>query len=221
VSLPKNFSLGLKDYLPIWEHQQNWMEKSLQLRKANKSIQEEVLFVEHPHVYTLGKSANKNHLLVNSQFLASIHATSYQIERGGDITYHGPGQLVVYPLLDLENYKMGAKSYIYNLEQVIIDVLQEYRVIGERIPSKTGIWIDKGQSNERKIAAIGIKCSRHLAMHGLAFNVNTNLEYFNHIVPCGLAGSKVTSLNKELGKEIPMETIIQHFKHHFNHYFKN
>ena len=116
---------------------------------------------------------------------------------------------------------MGAKSYIYNLEQVVINVLQEYSIIGERIPSKTGIWIDKGHSKERKIAAIGIKCSRHLTMHGLAFNVNTNLDYFNHIVPCGLAGSKVTSLNKELGKEIPMETIIQHFKHHFYHYFKN
>ena len=215
-----NKIIGLRDYKEVWDYQKNWMAESLQNRKDDKPIAEEIIFVEHPHVYTLGKSADKNHLLVNNDFLESINATSYQIERGGDITYHGPGQLVVYPLLDLETYKMGAKTYIYNLEQVIINVLLDYNITAHRIESKTGIWLDAESQNERKIAAIGIKCSRHLTMHGLAFNVNTDLTYLNHIVPCGLADSKVTSLAKELGKEIPLETVIQQFKTHFNHYFK-
>lgn len=221
MSSIKYTNIGLKQYQPTWEYQQKWMETGLENRKNNLPVNQEILFVEHPHVYTLGKSANDNHLLVNQDFLKKINATSYHIERGGDITYHGPGQLVVYPLLDLDLYKIGAKTYIKLLEQVIVDILLDYDIKAHRIKEKTGIWLDQGKTTERKIAAIGIKCSRHLTMHGLAININTNLDYFNHIIPCGLADSNVTSLSKELGKDIPLASVIRQFKIHFNNHFNN
>ena len=213
-------SLGLKPYQEIWNYQKQWLNDALQIKKEGKTVTPEVLFVEHPNVYTLGKSADTANLLINNQFLKSIKAESIQIDRGGDITYHGPGQLVVYPLLDLEQFKMGVKSYIYYLEQIIIDILSDYNIEGSRVEGKTGIWLDLNGPAERKIAAIGIKCSRYLTIHGLAFNLNTDLSYFEHIIPCGIKDKGVTSLSVELKKPIDIDTIINQFKKHFNIYFK-
>jgi lipoyl(octanoyl) transferase len=208
--------LGTKPYKEIWEYQKNWLKKGLSFKKQGLPIETQILLVEHAHVYTMGKSSNENNLLVNADFLKQIKATAYKTERGGDVTYHGPGQLVAYPLIDLNDLGIGVKAYIYNLEEVVIRLLQSYSIAAWRIEGKTGIWLDKGKPTERKIAAIGIKCSRHLTIHGLAFNINTDLNYFNHIVPCGIANSTVTSLANELGNPIDMNTLIQQFKHHFN-----
>lgn len=208
-------SLGKRDYLPIWEYQKEWLENALNKKKHSQPIQEEVLMLEHSPVYTLGKSANPDHLLVNPAFLKTIGAESFKIERGGDITFHGPGQLVVYPLLNLENHGFGVKKYIYFLEKVIINLLQEYGITSCRIEGKTGIWIDAGLEKERKIAAIGIKCSRYLTIHGLALNVNTDLTYFDHIVPCGLSNRQVTSIEQELGNSVNMAEIITKFEQIF------
>lgn len=212
--------IGLKGYEEVWNYQKEWLSKGLQNRKKGVPISQELILVEHNPVYTLGKSADPNHLLVNDQFLKQIGAESYRIERGGDITYHGPGQLVVYPLLDLETHNMGVKKYIYSIEEAIIKTLAEYKLKTERIDGKTGIWLDKGLPTERKIAAIGIKCSRHLTIHGLALNVNTDMSYFNHIVPCGIADSAVTSLEQELKEKVSMEEIMHKFEAQFFKIFK-
>lgn len=212
--------LGKKPFQEVWEYQKNWLNNGLLLRKEGKPIPQELILVEHYPVYTLGKSANPNHLLVNEAFLKQIGAESFQIERGGDITYHGPGQLVAYPLLDLEEYGMGVKKYIHSLEQAIINTLKIYNISTERIAGKTGIWLDKGTANERKIAAIGIKCSRYLTIHGMALNVNTDMEYFNYIVPCGIAESGVSSMQKELNKKIPFREIVSNFETEFKNIFK-
>lgn len=211
--------LGRTEYNEVWTYQKDWLKKSLQAKQEERTVSEEVIFVEHPHVYTFGKHANPSNLLVNQAFLKQIQAETFQIERGGDITYHGPGQLVVYPLLDLELHGLGIKKYIFNLEQVIIDILNEYNLAAERIEGRTGIWLDKGSQNERKIAAIGIKSSRYLTIHGLAFNINTDLSYFNHIVPCGILDKGVTCLEKEIGRPIEMGIIIELFQKHFKRYF--
>lgn len=212
--------LGQKPFQEVWDYQKQWMSHALQLRKESKPILQELILVEHHPVYTLGKSADPNHLLVNEEFLKKIGAESFKIERGGDITFHGPGQLVAYPLLDLEVYGMGVKKYIHSLEEAIINTLENYRIKTERIEGKTGIWLDKGKPGERKIAAIGIKCSRYLTMHGMALNVNTNMDYFNHIVPCGIANSGVTSMEKELNEKIPFNEIVTNFETEFKKIFK-
>jgi lipoyl(octanoyl) transferase len=212
--------LGLRPYKEVWEYQKEWLSKSLEFKKNNQSVVQELILVEHLPVYTLGKSADPNHLLVNKDFLNRIGAESYQIERGGDITFHGPGQLVAYPLLDLEQQGMGVKRYIEAIEEAIIQTLQEYNLHTQRIDGKTGIWLDKGLPNERKIAAIGIKCSRYLTIHGLALNVNTDMQFFNHIIPCGIPDSGVTSMEKELGKKISMDEVLSIFESKFNEIFK-
>ncbi len=211
--------LGLIDFQDTWDYQLKWLEKGLENIKNNQAIQQELLLLEHHPVYTLGKSADEQNLLINDVFLKNIGAKSYKIDRGGDITYHGPGQLVVYPLLDLQVYKMGVKDYVFALEQTIINVLKNYGIESDRVEGKTGIWLDIGNPNERKIAAIGIKCSRYLTMHGLAFNINTDLSYFNHIVPCGIADKGVTSLSKELNQKIDMELLKNNFTKEFNQQF--
>ena len=211
--------LGIKPFKQIWEYQQSWMNNGLELRRNKKPIPQELLMLEHNPVYTLGKSADPNNMLVNNEFLKKIGAESFQIERGGDITYHGPGQLVVYPLLDLEEYGMGVKKYIHSLEESIINTLKTYEILAGRIEGKTGIWLDGGSSKERKIAAIGIKCSRYLTIHGMALNVNTNMEYFNHIVPCGISESSVTSMQKELGQSVALEKVINSFEKEFKKIF--
>jgi lipoyl(octanoyl) transferase len=212
--------LGLEKYNEVWSYQKKWLNDSILSKQEGQKVAEELIFVEHPHVYTFGKHADTSNLLVNQTFLNQIKAETFQIERGGDITYHGPGQLVVYPLLDLEQHKMGIKKYIFKLEQVIIDTISEYGIIADRIEGRTGIWLDKDEPAERKIAAIGIKSSRYLTIHGLAFNINTDLSYFNHIIPCGIQDKGVTSLAQEIGKSVSMPIIIEQFKTHFKRYFQ-
>lgn len=207
--------LGLKDYKEVWEYQEELFDQVVGVKLHNrenpnslKHITNHLLFVEHPHVYTLGKSGVQNNLLINEQFLKQINATFYKINRGGDITYHGPGQLVGYPIFDLEALDLQVKSYIHNLEQAIIETIAEYGIKSERLDGATGVWIDTTiPGKARKICAIGVKASRYVSMHGFALNVNTDLTYFNHINPCGFVDKGVTSMQKELGKNIDMEEV--------------
>lgn len=207
--------LGVKDYKEVWDYQEQLFAEVVDVKLHNrdnpddeKAITNHLLFVEHPHVYTLGKSGVQNNLLINEQFLKQINATFYKINRGGDITYHGPGQLVGYPILDLEALNLQVKSYIHKLEEAIIETLAHYGIKSERLDGATGVWLDTdtpGQS--RKICAIGVKASRYVSMHGFALNVNTNLSYFNHINPCGFVDKGVTSMEKELGRQIDMDEV--------------
>ena len=165
-------------------------------------IEGKVIFCEHPHVYTLGKSGQQNNLLIADEFLRKINATYYKINRGGDITYHGPGQIVGYPIIDLERFNLQVKQYIANLEQSIILTLEQFGIKSERLTGATGVWLDTNiPGKTRKICAIGVNASRFITMHGFAFNVNTNLEYFNYINPCGFVDKGVTSMEKELGQK--------------------
>jgi len=199
--------LGLKDYKEVWDLQEALFKGVVDIKLYNrehaedlKKVINQLLFVEHPHVYTLGKSGTQNNLLINEQFLKSIDATFYKINRGGDITYHGPGQIVGYPIFDLEDIDLKVKSYIHQLEEAIIQTIGEYGIKGERLEGATGVWIDtQVPGKTRKICAIGVKASRYVSMHGFALNVNTNLSYFNHINPCGFVDKGVTSMEKELG----------------------
>jgi lipoyl(octanoyl) transferase len=207
--------LGVKDYKEVWDYQEELFARVVDLKLYNrehpetlKQIVNHLLFVEHPHVYTLGKSGVQNNLLINDQFLKQINATFYKINRGGDITYHGPGQIVGYPIFDLEVMNLQIKSYIYNLEEAIIQTIREYGLEGERLDGATGVWLDtKVPGSARKICAIGVKASRYVSMHGFALNVNTDLSYFNHINPCGFIDKGVTSLQKELGKPLDMDEV--------------
>jgi lipoyl(octanoyl) transferase len=205
--------LGLAPYKETWDFQEELFERNVQRKLQNRSegkadgegTEDVLLFVEHPHVYTLGKSGDAFHLLVSEEKLKEIGATYYPINRGGDITYHGPGQIVGYPLLDLEHFFTDIHKYMRYLEEAIIRTIAHYGLVGGRIDGLTGVWLDIDDSNKsRKIAALGVKCSRWLTMHGFAFNVNTDLNYFNHIVPCGITDKTVTSLSKELGCEMDM-----------------
>ena len=206
--------LGLRDYKETWDYQEELFQDLLANKVKNRSLgpRDQVqlpgrlLFVEHPHVFTLGKSGSDNNLLVNSLQLQAGNASFYRIDRGGDITYHGPGQIVGYPLLDLEIFDLTLKAYIYNIEEVVIQTLQEYGIGAGRSEGATGVWIDsevKGKA--RKICAIGVRASRHITMHGFAFNINTDLDYFNYINPCGYTDKGVTSLARELGEEQDFE----------------
>lgn len=215
--------LGLIDYKEAWDYQEQLLASTLELKVQNRKADAEaqaptpnyLLFCYHPHVYTLGKSGHESHLLLNEAGLSAKGATYYKINRGGDITYHGPGQLVGYPILDLENYFTDIHKYLRYLEEAIILTLAEYGIAAGRIPGLTGVWLDhEEQVNPRKICAMGVKCSRWVTMHGFAFNVNTDLDYFNNIVPCGISDKAVTSLAKELGHELPMteveEKVLKH-----------
>lgn len=199
--------LGFKGYKPVWDYQlELFNDKIAQKTRGAKPVHH-VIFVEHPHVYTFGKSAEKNNLLATPEMLKSAGAEVYEIERGGDITYHGPGQLVVYPIFDLEQMNLGVKSYVENVEIAIIKTLETFDIKSGIISGRIGVWLDEGTSRERKIAAIGIKCSRYITMHGLALNVNTDLKMFNHIVPCGIPDKEVTSVQKEKGRQIDIESV--------------
>jgi lipoyl(octanoyl) transferase len=208
--------LGLAPYKETWDFQEELFERNVQRKLQNRSegkadgegTEDVLLFVEHPHVYTLGKSGDIFHLLVSEEKLKEIGATYYPINRGGDITYHGPGQIVGYPLLDLEHFFTDIHKYMRYLEEAIIRTIAHYGIVGGRIDGLTGVWLDIDDPKKaRKIAALGVKCSRWLTMHGFAFNVNTDLNYFNHIVPCGITDKTVTSLSKELGSEMDMEEV--------------
>lgn len=207
--------LGIIDYKDAWDYQENIFAKYLTIKAENRDlpdnmqteIEGKMLFCEHPHVYTLGKSGAQNNLLINDEFLNKIQATYFKTNRGGDITYHGPGQIVGYPIIDLERFNLQVKQYIANLEQSIILTLKEYGIKSERLSGATGVWLDTETKKVRKICAIGVKASRFITMHGFAFNVNTNLEYFNHINPCGFIDKGVTSMEKELGKKMDIEKV--------------
>ncbi len=207
--------LGVNDYKDTWDYQEKLFNEVVDVKLHNRdnpndpqTITNHLLFVEHPHVYTLGKSGVQNNLLINEQFLKQINATFYKINRGGDITYHGPGQIVGYPILDLEALELQVKSYIDKLEEAIIQTLAEYGVKSERLDGATGVWIDtKVPGKSRKICAIGVKASRYVSMHGFALNVNTDLNYFNHINPCGFVDKGVTSLEKELGRKVDLQEV--------------
>ncbi len=202
-------NLGLVDYKKAWDYQEDLFSKVLAARnEKERSHAGFLLFCEHPHVYTIGKSGNSNNLLISDQMLKQIEATCYNINRGGDITYHGPGQVVAYPILDLEALKINLKEYIHKLEEVIIRTLKHFDIVADRLQAATGVWLDVGVAGkERKICAIGVRASRFVTMHGLAFNVNTNLDYFSYINPCGFVDKGVTSMEKELGEKVDFERV--------------
>ncbi len=197
---------GLIDYGKAWDIQKELFNEALESAKKGE-VKNFFLFCEHPHVYTLGKSGNENNLLLNYIQLQAQNATFYNVDRGGDITYHGPEQIVAYPIFNLNSLNIGIKKYIYLLEQSVIDTLKEYGVETERLDGAIGIWLDVGKKTERKVCAIGVKASRYITMHGLAFNVNTDLTYFNHINPCGFVDKGVTSLEKELGHKVDINEV--------------
>jgi len=218
--------LKLEDYQKIWQFQENLLNKIVEIkidnRKNNLSIitPNYFLFVEHPHVYTLGKSGDISNLLLNEEQLNEKGATFYKINRGGDITYHGPGQIVGYPILDLENFFTDIHKYLRLLEEVIILTIAEYGLKGERSKGETGVWLDVGTPFARKICAMGIRSSRWVTMHGFALNVNTDLGYFDNIIPCGIRGKSVASMASELGREIDQEEVKEKILKHFKALFK-
>ncbi|MFD2246903.1 lipoyl(octanoyl) transferase LipB [Pontibacter ruber] len=215
--------LGLIDYKEAWDYQDKLFTSILEIKAANRNAEPDaqqvtpnyLLFCSHPHVYTLGKSGHESNLLINEEGLKAKGATFYKINRGGDITYHGPGQIVGYPILDLENFFTDIHKYLRFLEEAIILTLKDYGIEAGRIAGLTGVWLDhEEQKNPRKICAMGVKCSRWVTMHGFAFNINTDLNYFNNIVPCGITDKQVTSLAKEFGYEVPLADVEEKLKKH-------
>ena len=205
-------SIGVITYREAFYLQTKIFEEKINAKRKGEVSENIVLFCEHPHVFTIGKSGDENNLLINESFLKQIDATYFKSDRGGDITYHGPGQLIVYPIIDLEDFKLGTKEYIYKLEYLIIDVLKEYGLSGELSKGNIGVWLDAGKQNERKLCSIGVKVSRGITMHGLALNVNTDLSYFNHINPCGFIDKGVSSMKNELEREIDLAELVEKVK---------
>jgi lipoyl(octanoyl) transferase len=221
--------LGIMDYKDCWEYQENLFNEIIQQKIANRDLPVEkqiptknyLLFVEHPHVYTLGKSGDEKNLLLNEKQLTEKEATYYKINRGGDITYHGPGQLVAYPILDLDNFFTDIHKYLRLLEETIILTLKEYGVESGRSAGETGVWLDaEDKTKARKICAMGVRCSRWVTMHGWGFNVNADLNYFNNIIPCGIQDKAVASLNKELDREVDMIEMKEKLKRNFSKLFE-
>ena len=213
--------LGLMPYQEAWDLQKDEFQKAIDLKRNNVQLETEKIFlVEHTHVYTLGFHGKADNMLADVGFLKDRGIELVHIERGGDITYHGPGQLVVYPIIDLKKHDLGVKSYIHLLEETIIRLLDRYGIKGDRVEGATGVWIDKDTQFERKICAIGVKCSRFITMHGLALNINTDLSYFSAINPCGFINKGVTSIEKELGHTIDMNEVKLHFKDIFSELLK-
>ena len=212
--------LGKIDYKECWDFQEELFAEILAVKSSNKKKNKTIetknylLFCEHPHVYTLGKSGDEKNLLVNEEYLKSRGATFHKINRGGDITYHGPGQLVGYPILDLDNFFTDIHKYLRFLEEAVILTLREYGLESERSPGETGVWFDVGTPKARKICALGVKSSRWVTMHGFAFNINSDLSYFGNIIPCGITDKSVTSLQKELGKEMDIDQVKNKVKSH-------
>jgi len=214
--------LGLKDYKETWDYQETLFKSIIDVKIKNRreeagiATDNHFLFVEHPHVFTLGKSGDINNLLVNEARLAEKGASFYKINRGGDITYHGPGQIVGYPILDLDNFFTDIHKYLRFLEEMVILTLADYGLTASRSEGETGVWLDVGTPFARKICAMGVRASRWVTMHGFALNVNADLGYFDLMIPCGIKDKAVTSLNVELGKEtISMSEVRQKLLHHF------
>lgn len=220
--------LGLIDYKKAWDEQEKLFNSvvSVKLNNREKEITQQektknyLLFCEHPHVFTLGKSGSEENLLANEEQLKKNNATFYKINRGGDITYHGPGQLVAYPIFDLDHFFTDIHKYLRFLEEAVILTLKEYGISAGRIEGLTGVWLDVNDpAKARKICAMGVKCSRWVTMHGIGFNINTQLEYFNHIIPCGISDKQVTSLSRELGGEVNMNELKEKLKLHMANIF--
>jgi lipoyl(octanoyl) transferase len=205
--------IGLVDYKKVWDFQEELFNKTLSIKSKNKKeetstkTKNHLIFCEHPHVYTLGKSGKHENLLVNEEYLKSRGASFYKTNRGGDITYHGPGQIVGYPIFDLDNFFHDIHKYLRLLEESVILTLTEYGIKGMRSDGETGVWLDVGKQNARKICALGVKASRWVSMHGFAFNINTDLSYFENIIPCGIVGKNVTSLEQEIGRKVDIEKV--------------
>jgi lipoyl(octanoyl) transferase len=206
--------LGLIDYKASWEYQEQLLKEIVELKISNRKNatnivpDNHILFCEHPNVYTLGKSGAEKNLLLNTDQLKKKDIEYYKINRGGDITYHGPGQLVVYPILDLEQFFTDIHIYMRSLEESVIKTLQHFRIQGKRVEGLTGVWVESDNTH-KKICALGVKCSRWVTMHGIGFNVNTNLTYFNNIIPCGISDKSVTSMQEQLGITLNMKEVSQ------------
>ena len=219
-------NLGFRDYKEIWDYQEKRFQEILDIKIRNRRegtlnpTPNFFLFVEHPHVYTLGKSGDFSNLLVSEAQLSEKGARFYKINRGGDITYHGPGQVVGYPILDLDNFFTDIHKYLRLLEEIIIRTLADYGLRGERSKGETGVWLGAGSPDARKICAMGVRASRWVTMHGFALNVNTDLSYFDLMIPCGIRGKGITSLNAELGRHIPMDEVRTRLRQHFLELFE-
>ena len=216
------------DYQETWNYQETLFEGTVNTKFENRKLppnlqiipDNHLLFCEHPHVYTLGKSGSEENLLIALKDLPDIEASYYKINRGGDITYHGPGQMVGYPILDLDQFFTDIHKYLRYLEEVFIKVLADYGLKGERSDGETGVWLETGTAKARKILALGVRASRWVTMHGWAFNVNTDLTYFEHIIPCGIQDKEVTSLARELGHPVSMEEVKEKARCYFEEIFE-
>jgi len=218
--------LGLIDYKEAWDYQEKLLKEAVDLKIAFRNgqtteiPQNYLLLCQHPHVYTLGKSGKQEHLLLNEEQLKVHEATYYKINRGGDITYHGPGQLVVYPIFDLEQFFTDIHKYMRLLEEAVILTLTDFGIKSGRVEGLTGVWIEGDTNRARKICAMGVKCSRWVTMHGIGFNVNTDLNYFSHIIPCGIDDKAVTSMQQELGLKIDLEEVSTKLLNHLSDLFE-
>ena len=206
--------LGFIDYKEAWD-----LQKTVFDLRVKKEIKDIFFLLEHPHTYTLGKTADSSNLVSNKEFLDKYQISVYNIDRGGDITYHGPGQIVGYPILDLDHFFTDIHKYLRLLEQVIIDTLDDFEIMATRSNGETGVWLDVNTPFARKICAMGIRASRWVTMHGFSLNVNTNLSNFDHIVPCGIRGKQVTSMAQELTNEVSISEVKKRIKHHFQEKF--
>lgn len=217
------------EYGEAWDLQESLLKEGVTNKiKANKEPEfsyqfpNYLLLCRHPHVYTLGKHGNANNLLLSADAMNEKHISFYQTNRGGDITYHGPGQLVAYPVLDLEQFLPDLRKYMFSLEEVVIQTIAEYGILGDRLPGSTGVWLDPDiPEKARKICALGVRCSRWITIHGLALNINTDLNYFNHIVPCGISDKKVTGMNQELQTDLDENEVQQIFLEKFAKVFES
>lgn len=198
---------NLIPYAEAWQRQTEWFEALVHAKQTGEEYENRIILCEHPHVYTLGRSGKENNMLLSEDQLQKIGATLYHIDRGGDITYHGPGQLVCYPILNLEEFELGLKEYVHLLEEAVIGVCASYGIVAGRLEKATGVWLEGDTARARKICAIGVRSSHYVTMHGLALNVNTDLRYFSYIHPCGFIDKGVTSLRQELGSEVPMHEV--------------
>ena len=194
-------------YSEAWERQTELFNSLIKARGEGQPYENRIIFCTHPHVYTIGKHGKQENMLISDEMLSRIGAEVFRIDRGGDITYHGPGQLVCYPILCLEDYHLGLKDYLHLLEEAVIRTCSHYGIVSDRVAGATGVWLDTGTPRERKICAMGVRSSHFVTMHGFALNVNTDLDYFRHINPCGFIDKGVTSIFKETGSEIPMDEV--------------
>ena len=214
-------NLGKIDYAEAWEYQKQVFDKVLEAKQKGLVTENHMLFCEHPHVFTLGNSGNRQNLLVDEKWLKEKGISFYQTDRGGDITYHGPGQFIGYPVFDLDNFNISVKEFIFDLETVLIRTIKHFDLYGARLERATGVWLDAGiKGKERKIAAIGMRIHNKVSMHGFVLNVNTDLDYFKFINPCGFQNKGVTSLQKELGHTVDMDEVKQQFRKEFETIFE-